>query len=270
MRACRRRARPLLAAEDAASHRFVAELALALLLFSDAAGTDKILLEGSLTLPVRLLLIGHPTAEEAPGLASGQKAALTGYRQLPPEHTRKLFDRFERCHLAIKVVGVGTRCAPSLFTAAVAGPLFRQIKEARASVLEPYAGKSRHANHGERVVAGQRLMQAASDIFLGWTKGLGGHHYYIRQLRDVKLSAVIEGWSAKRLTAYGRLCAWALARAHARSGDAAAIAGYAGSGASFDDAICEFAVEYADQNKSDYRAFVEAVREHRIEAVTGL
>ncbi len=182
-------------------------------------------------------------------------------------------DRFRLRDMAIKVVGVGsvgTRCAIALFTAAEDDALFLQIKEARASVLEPYAGKSLHANHGERVVVGQRLMQAAADIFLGWTRGEDGNHYYIRQLRDAKFSAIIEGMSAKRLTTYGRLCAWALARAHARSGDAARIAGYMGSGSVFDDVICEFAVEYADQNRSDYRAFVKAVREQRIEVVTNL
>jgi hypothetical protein len=133
-------------------------------------------------------------------------------------------------------------------------------------VLEPYAGASVHANHGQRVVAGQRLMQAASDVFLGWTTGSNGRHYYFRQLRDVKISAIVEGWDINLLTTYGRLCARALARAHARSGDAALIAGYMGSSSIFDDAICEFAVEYSDQNQRDYRAFVKAIREGRLEA----
>jgi hypothetical protein len=136
------------------------------------------------------------------------------------------------------------------------------------SVLEPYAGKSRHKNHGERVVVGQRLMQAASDIFLGWTSSeVGGHHVYFRQLRDVKISAIIEGWDIELLQAYGRLCAWALARAHARSGDAGLIAGYLGSSAVFDDAVGEFAVEYADQNQRDFRAFIKAIRKGRVAAV---
>jgi hypothetical protein len=143
-------------------------------------------------------------------------------------------------------------------------PLFLQVKEARASVLEPYAGKSLHANHGQRVVAGQRLMQTASDVFLGWTRGRNGKHVCIRQLRDMKMSAIIEDWDAGLLRQYGRMCAHALARAHARSGDAAMIAGYMGSGQSFDDAIGEFAVEYADQNRSHYRAFTRAIREGKI------
>jgi hypothetical protein len=147
-------------------------------------------------------------------------------------------------------------------------PIFIQVKEARPSVLEPYVGKSLHKNNGQRVVSGQRLMQSASDMFLGWARGENDRDYYFRQLRDTKISAVIEDFDIKFLRAYGRLCAWSLARAHARSGDAARIAGYMGSNSSFDDAICEFAVEYADQNQRDYRALIKAVREGRINAVT--
>ncbi len=155
-------------------------------------------------------------------------------------------------------------CALGLFMAADDDPIFLQVKEARKSVLEPYAGRSLHKNQGERVVAGQRLMQSASDIFLGWTRGANGRDYYFRQLRDAKISAVMEDWDVTMLREYGKLCAWALARAHARSGDPAMIAGYMGSNTTFDDAICEFAVEYADQNLHDYRAFVKAIREGRI------
>ncbi len=197
------------------------------------------------------------------------REALDTYRASLPEHVRVLFDRFHLCDVAVKVVGVGsvgTQCLVALFMAADNDPLFLQIKEARASVLEPYAGASLHANHGQRVVAGQRLMQGASDMFLGWTAGVNGRHYYFRQLRDVKISAIVEGWDVDLLTIYGRLCARALARAHARSGDAALIAGYMGSSSIFDDAIGEFAVEYSDQNQRDYRAFVKAVREGRLEA----
>lgn len=143
-------------------------------------------------------------------------------------------------------------------------PLFLQVKEARASVLEPHAGKSRHPNHGQRVVTGQRLMQSASDVFLGWTLGNNGCHYYLRQLRDMKMSAVMEDWDTGLLRQYGRMCAHAPARAHARSGDAAMISGYMGSGRSFDDAIVEFAVEYSGQNRSDHRLLLRAVREGRI------
>ncbi len=147
-------------------------------------------------------------------------------------------------------------------------PLFLQVKQANASVLEPYAGKSLHQNHGQRVTAGQRLMQSASDIFLGWTRSADGKRdYYIRQLRDMKISVMIEGWDFDMLRIYGRLCGKALAHAHARAGDAAMISGYMGSSGTFDDAISEFAVEYADQNERDYRLFTKAVREGRVEAV---
>jgi len=215
-------------------------------------------------------LIFHPTAEQAPGLESGYRDAIDTYRESLPEHIRGLFERFHLVDFAMKVVGVGsvgTQCAIGLFMAADDDPLFLQVKEARASVLEPYAGRSLHANHGQRVVVGQRLMQSASDVFLGWTRGQDGRDYYVRQLRDMKMSVVIEDWDAGLLRQYGRMCAHALARAHARSGDAATIAGYLGSAPTFDEAVTEFAVDYSDQNQSDYRAFVRAVREARIPAI---
>jgi uncharacterized protein (DUF2252 family) len=216
-------------------------------------------------------LIFHPTEEQAPGLKSGYKEAIALYRESLPEHVRVIFNRFYLCDLAIKAVGVGsvgTWCGVGLFMAADDDPIFLQVKEARASVLEPYAGKSLHRNHGERVVAGQRLMQSASDIFLGWTRGKNGRDSYLRQLRDTKISVIIDDADFNTLRNYGRVCAWALARAHARSGDAAKIAGYLGSNSTFDDAVCEFAVEYADQNQRDYRAFIKAVREGRIKVIT--
>jgi hypothetical protein len=145
-------------------------------------------------------------------------------------------------------------------------PLFLQFKQARPSVLEPYAGKSLHANHGERIVWGQRLMQFASDMLLGWFQGENGRDFYVRQLRDTKVSPTMEGWDYGALKAYGKLCAWALARAHARSGDSAAIAGYMGSSDAFDNAIGEFSVDYADQNQRDYDALIKAIREGKIEA----
>ncbi|MFO1205043.1 MAG: DUF2252 domain-containing protein [Burkholderiales bacterium] len=214
-------------------------------------------------------LIFHPSKEQAPGLESGFKEAIASYRESLPEHTRTLFDRFHFFDLAVKVVGVGsvgTMCSVMLFLAADDDPLFLQVKEARASVLEPYAGKSLHPNHGQRVIVGQRLMQTASDIFLGWTRGKNRRDYYVRQLRDMKMSAIIEDWDVGLLRQYGRMCAHALARAHARSGDAARMSGYMGSGRTFDDAIGEFAVEYADQNAADYRKFLQAIREKRIVA----
>ncbi|MFO1280402.1 MAG: DUF2252 domain-containing protein [Burkholderiaceae bacterium] len=216
-------------------------------------------------------LIFHPTAEQLPGVESGYGDVIAAYRETLPEQTRTLFDRFHFFDLAFKVVGVGsvgTYCGIVLFMAADDDPLFLQIKEARASVLEPYAGKSLHANHGQRVVVGQRLMQSASDVFLGWTRGKNGRDVYVRQLRDMKMSAIIEDWDTDMLRHYGRMCAHALARAHARTGDAAMMAGYMGSGQTFDDAIGEFAVEYAAQNRADYRTFIRAIREGRIPAAT--
>jgi uncharacterized protein (DUF2252 family) len=215
-------------------------------------------------------LIFHPTLEQAPGQARGYVEIIAAYRDSLPEHTRRLFDRYHFFDYALKVVGVGsvgTACGVCLFMAADEDPLFLQVKEARASVLEPYAGKSLHPNQGQRVVTGQRLMQAASDVFLGWARTLDGRDVYFRQLRDMKISAVIEDWDIGFLRQYGRMCAHALARAHARSGDAAQMAGYMGSGQSFDDAVGEFAVEYADQNRRDFRAFTQAIREGRIQAL---
>jgi hypothetical protein len=218
-------------------------------------------------------LIFHPTVEQAPGLETGYSEAFAMYRESLPDHVRTLFDRFTFCDLAVKVVGVGsvgTICMIALFLAADDDPIFLQLKEAKASVLEPYAGKSLHENHGQRVVAGQRLMQAASDMFLGWSQGLTGRHFYVRQLRDAKISAVVEGFDLGLMQGYAGLCAWALARAHARSGDPAMIAGYMGASGTFDDAIGEFAMEYADRNERDYRGFVTAAKEGRIEATADI
>ncbi len=212
-------------------------------------------------------VIFHPTEEEAPGQKINYARALEGYRDSLTDHVRTLFDEFHLFDLAIKVVGVGsvgTFCAISLFMAADDDPLFLQIKEARASVLAPYAGQSAYPNHGQRVVAGQRLIQSASDIFLGWTRGINDRDYYFRQLRDTKVSNIIDDWDAATLREHGKLCGWALAKAHARSGDRVRIAGYLGPGAAFDDAVCEFAVDYADQNLRDYRAFMKAIHEGRI------
>ncbi|OLL31184.1 hypothetical protein BTH42_13335 [Burkholderia sp. SRS-W-2-2016] len=215
-------------------------------------------------------LIFHPTEEMAPGLGSRYAEAIAAYRESLAEHVRVVFDRFHLVDMAIKVVGVGsvgTMCAVGLFMASDNDPLFLQVKEARASVLEPYAGKSVHPNHGQRVIAGQRLMQSASDAFLGWTRGQNGRDFYLRQLRDMKISVLIEALDAALLRQYARMCAHALARAHARSGDAATIAGYLGAGQTFDDAIAEFATEYSAQNRRDYREFVRAIREGRIQAI---
>jgi len=214
-------------------------------------------------------LIFHIPELQAEEESGNLTEAWALYHASLPEHVRVLFDRFHRCDMAVKVVGVGsvgTLCLIALYMAADDDPLFLQIKQANASVLEPYAGKSLHANHGQRVVVGQRLMQSASDIFLGWTQGRRGRHFYVRQLRDMKLSALIESFDDVLLREYAAACGWALARAHARSGDAAMIAGYMGSGRTFDEAICDFAVDYADQAERDHEAFVKAVRDGRVKA----
>jgi uncharacterized protein (DUF2252 family) len=214
------------------------------------------------------LIYHHPEQLEA--LSEELKAAWALYRESLPEHVRVLFDRFHLCDMAVKVVGVGsvgTACLIALFMAADDDPLFLQIKQANASVLEPHAGKSLHENHGQRVVVGQRLMQSASDSFLGWTQGRRGRQFYVRQLRDMKISAEIESMDDDVLRRYAEACGWALARAHARSGDAAMISGYMGTGSTFDEAICDFAGDYADQAERDYKAFVKAFREGRVKAV---
>ncbi|MGH8977782.1 MAG: DUF2252 family protein, partial [Acidimicrobiia bacterium] len=150
-------------------------------------------------------------------------------------------------------------------------PLFLQVKEATASVLEDHLPKSRYAEPGERVVQGQRLMQAASDIFLGWTKGVeAGRHLYWRQLRDMKGSAVVETMGRPELEFYARICGLTLARAHARSGDPIAIAAYLGKKDRFDRSITDFSERYADQNERDYEAFSDAVRSGRIQALEGV
>jgi uncharacterized protein (DUF2252 family) len=216
-------------------------------------------------------LIFHATEAQAPGLKTGYREAIARYRASLPEHVRVLFERYAFCDMAMKVVGigsVGTICGIGLFMAGDDDPLFLQIKEAGPSVLERYAGKSLHENHGQRVIAGQRLMQSASDIFLGWTRTSDGRDRYVRQLRDMKITPLVEDFDADDLRAYGRMCGWALAHGHARSGDAAMIAGYMGTNDAFDDAICEFAHEYADQNRLDHRALVKAVREGRVKAIT--
>jgi uncharacterized protein (DUF2252 family) len=150
-------------------------------------------------------------------------------------------------------------------------PLFLQIKEATTSVLEPYVGRSRYRQHGERVVQGQRLMQAASDIYLGWTRGREeSRNFYWRQLRDMKGSVLVDVMTPLGLSFYARICGWTLARAHARSGDPVAIAQYLGESDAFDDSISDFAQRYADQNEQDYQAFRKAIESGRLEAHEGV
>jgi hypothetical protein len=161
---------------------------------------------------------------------------------------------------------VGTLCSVALLMAGARDPLFLQVKEARASVLEPYSGTSVYANHGQRVVKGHRLMQSASDIFLGWTADGDGRHFYVRQLRDMKLKFPIEQFRPAKMMIFSEWCGAALARAHARSGEPALISGYLGRSDAFDQAIAAFATSYADQVERDYQSFAQAVREGRLSA----
>ncbi|HEX6022108.1 MAG TPA: DUF2252 domain-containing protein, partial [Solirubrobacter sp.] len=198
---------------------------------------------------------------------------LGGYRDSLSPERRALVDQFRLADFARKVVGVGsvgTRAWIALLLGPVGtDPLFLQVKEAQPSVLEAHLDKSEYANHGQRVVVGQRLMQASSDIFLGWLRAPGAD-YYARQLKDWKASAEIEQMRPEGLAVYGRICGWTLARAHARTGDRVAIAAYLGSSDSFDQAIVEFAHAYAEQNDRDYRALGEAAASGRIVAEAGL
>jgi uncharacterized protein (DUF2252 family) len=191
------------------------------------------------------------------------------YRLTLPEERRVIIDRYHIVDIARKVIGVGsvgTRCAVVLLMADQHDPLFLQFKEALPSVLELYAGKSRYANHGERVVTGQRMLQASSDIFLGWTSDDEGHHYYFRQLRDMKMTINVGDMSQLDLIEYVEVCGWALARAHARTGDSALIAGYLGKNDIFDRALTKFAVAYSDQTERDHALLVKAIRARRIPA----
>ena len=165
---------------------------------------------------------------------------------------------------------VGTRCHIVLLRGNHdEDPLIFQVKEASISVLEPYAGKSKYPNHGQRVVRGQQYIQAASDIFLGWGR-VAGMDFYVRQLRDMKASVEVALLPPNRMAMYGALCGWALARAHARSGDAARIAGYLGNGSAFDDAVVEFAKTYAEQTDRDHAMLAAAVQDGKIKAELGL
>ncbi|MGB8843120.1 MAG: DUF2252 domain-containing protein [Aliidongia sp.] len=192
------------------------------------------------------------------------------YRETLPEERRVLFDRYRLIDCAFKAVGVGsvgTFCAVGLFMTPDEAPFFLQIKEAQTSVLAPYAGPSAYANQGQRVAVGQRVMQSASDMFLGWTDdGPSGRQFYIRQLKDRRLASIGEMMEREALRFYAELCGATLARAHARSGDAALISGYLGSSEAFDAALQEFAVDYADQSERDHRRLAQAVQSGRIEA----
>ena len=193
------------------------------------------------------------------------REGLRKYTATLRDDTERLFRRYHMRDAAIRVVGVGsvgTHCAIVLFQGGPDDALVLQMKEACASVLEPYAGASKYANHGQRVVAGQRLMQAASDMFLGWLRLDGGQHYYVRRFRDRKANANLERLPPKQLFQYASLCGSTLALAHARSGDPAFIAGYLGSSMRFDEALADFAIGYADQAQRDYGLFVQSLRKN--------
>src|SRR5829696_1336991 len=197
-------------------------------------------------------------------------AILESYKRTLHEDRRHLLDRYRFVDVARKVVGVGS-VGTRAYVVLLEGrdendPLFLQVKEAGASVLENYVKSNTYEHHGHRVVAGQRLMQAASDIFLGWFRGTEGRDFYWRQLRDMKGSANVESMSPDELALYARICGWALARAHARSGDRVQIAGYLGKGERFDRAIAEFAQAYADQTERDHAALCAAVKSGRLPA----
>ncbi len=239
-------------------------------------GRPQIISDPPLLVPVAELLPGDA---DRTNFTEQLKSLIGQYRRTLETDRRYLLEQFEPCDLARKVVGVGsvgTRCWIMLFLGRdTADPLFLQIKEAEKSVLSRFVGASRYTNQGQRVVAGQRLMQAASDIFLGWQRteaGLDGRtrDFYVRQLRDWKFSLDIATMIPAGMRAYGELCGWTLARAHARSGDRIAIASYLGTSDVFDRAIAEFASVYADQNERDYEALAVAAKEGRITAESGL
>ena len=237
-------------------------------------GEIRFISQPPLLVPVSELFSGIEAARVEDAIVQ----SLRRYRHSLSEDRRHLFDRYHFVDLARKVVGVGsvgTRCWVALLLGQdEMDPLFLQVKEAEASVLEKYLGKSPYANHGQRVVAGQRLMQAASDIMLGWDQVEGAddvvRDFYMRQLWDWKVSATVDTMTPETLRVYAQICGWTLARAHARSGDAAAIGAYLGAGDQFDKAMVSFAAAYADQNELDHRALTGAIASGRMEATTGI
>jgi uncharacterized protein (DUF2252 family) len=216
-------------------------------------------------LPTIFHLEGYPPGE----VQKGVRDAVAAYRATLSPAYQTLLDRYELCDAAIKVVGVGsvgTACWVLLFMADDGDPLFLQVKEARVSVLEPYAGASVFPNHGQRVVHGYRLMQPASDMFLGWSQG-PRRHFFVRQLRDVKISIRVETFGAAEMELFATWCGKALALSHARSGSAAVLSGYMGKSDTFDRAIADFSTAYADQNERDHAALRRAVRKGTVTAV---
>jgi uncharacterized protein (DUF2252 family) len=236
-------------------------------------GKYRIVNQPPIVVPAReLAATYHMSADDVSRALHEQ---LRAYRATLQDDRRQLLERFEMVDMARKVVGVGS-VGTRAFIVLLQGrdaqdPLFLQIKEATASVLEDHLPRSRYKQHGERVVQGQRMMQAASDIFLGWTRGVDvKRNFYWRQLRDMKGSALVEAMTPLGLTFYARICGWTLARAHARSGDPVAISEYLGGGDEFDRSIVNFSERYADQNELDFEEFVGGVRSGRLEALQGV
>ena len=237
-------------------------------------GEPRIASDPPLIVPIEEVVSGVEQAE----LEEFVRGVIRSYRRTLSADRRQLLERFRYVHSAHKVVGVGSVGARAWIVLMLGrdenDPLFLQLKEAQASVLEPFLGKSAFAKHGQRVVEGQRLTQAASDIMLGWIRVTAydgvSRDFYMRQLWDGKGSALVEMMNPRAMTVYAELCGRALAKAHARSGDAIAIGSYLGAGDSFDRALASFAEAYADQNERDYRALQEAVASGRVAAETGL
>ena len=236
-------------------------------------GRYRIISQPPIVIPARDLAATYGISPDELGRVIHEQ--FRAYRATLQDDRRTLLERFQVVDMARKVVGVGS-VGTQAFIVLLQGrdaqdPLFLQVKQATASVLEAYLGKSRYRQPGQRVVQGQRMMQAASDIYLGWTKGLDvRRNFYWRQLRDMKGSAIVEAMKPLGLMYYAKICGWTLARAHARSGDPVAIAEYLGETDAFDQSITDFSEAYADQNERDYQAFVNAVTSGRLEAVAGV
>jgi uncharacterized protein (DUF2252 family) len=238
-------------------------------------GDRRIIADPPLIVPIEDLM---PAGRERDEVEEEIRGVIRSYRRTLETDRRHLLENFDYVHMARKVVGVGSVGTRAWILLMLGrddqDPLFLQAKEAQESVMEPFVGKSRYPNSGQRVVAGQRLMQAASDIFLGWDRltGFDGQvrDFYVRQLRDWKGSADVDTMAVSVMTLYARICAATLARAHARSGDRIAIASYLGTSDVFDRAIADFSSAYADQNERDYQALAQAVDSGRVVAQTGL
>jgi len=213
-------------------------------------------------------LIFHPSGDLEKQIFSEGEIIHKRYIESLSDDKQVLLSRYMLHDLAIKVVGVGsvgTLCGISLLMSATGEPIFLQFKEARKSVLEENVNKKgKYSHQGERIVMGQKLMQSASDMFLGWTDDNKGKYFYIRQLRDAKIKPVLEIMKPKNMAEYAKACGWALARAHARSGDPSIISGYIGDSDEFADAISEFSILYADQNESDYNKMLEAIKHGKL------